>query len=388
MLANGAKRGFVKIKYTRFWPFGQTRHRSTPLYGNMSPMSENSDTSAPPAKSAFNSNRWRRASAEVRPRYTFSSCDPREAKRWQRALRRQFINRLGGFPDAVPLRPRVLSREDCGDYWRETLRFTSREGLSVFAYFLVPHDASQPLPTILCLHGHGPGADPIVGLNSDGKPLQEAEYQNAFAVQAVRQGYAVLAPEILGFGRRRETSEPGFHGHSCQTLSGTALMLGQTMAGWRTYDAMRALDYLETRPEVDTKRMGAMGISGGGLNTLYLAAVDTRVRAAMVSGFLNTFRDSIMSIDHCIDNFVPGLLLDAEMSDIAGLVAPRALWCENGTRDPIFPVAAFRRALRDVKKIYSVFAAPDNCDGEVFDGEHQFYGASAWDFLEKHLKHG
>lgn len=351
-------------------------------------MSETSEPLSLPAKSVFNSNRWRRASAGVQSHYAFSSCDPREAKRWQRALRRQFINRLGGFPAPVPLRPRVLSHEECDGYTRETLRFTSREGLVVFAYLLLPHDVPRPLPAILCLHGHGPGCDPIVGLGADGKPLSEPEYQNEFAVQAVRHGYAVLAIEILGFGRRREGTNHGYLGHSCPPLAGTALMLGQTMAGWRVYDAMRALDYLETRPEVDAKRLGAMGISGGGLNTLYLAAVDTRVRAAMVSGFLNTFRDSIMSIDHCIDNFVPGLLLDAEMSDIAGLVAPRALWCENGTRDPIFPVAAFRRALRDVKKIYGVLGAPDKCDGEVFDGEHKFHGVGAWDFLEKHLKHG
>jgi dienelactone hydrolase len=140
---------------------------------------------------------------------------------------------------------------------------------------------------------------------------------------AVQRGYAVLAIEILGFGRRREAPYPASpDASSCQTLSGTALMLGQTMAGWRVYDAMRAIDYLETRPEVDEKRIGAMGISGGGLNALYVAALDTRVRATVVSGFLNTFRDSMIGVHHCIDNFIPGLLLDAEMSDIAGLVAP------------------------------------------------------------------
>jgi len=339
-------------------------------------------------KNPYDSLKWKRDSSQVQPHYAFRSCDPREAKRWQTALRRHFIKRLGGFPEPVPLRPRVLKREDCGDYTRETLRFISRDGLTVYGYLLLPKHAPQPLPAILCLHGHGPGADPIVGLNADGKPLAEPEYQNLFAVQAVQHGYAALAIEILGFGRRRAGGDTNFHGHTCQVLSGTALMLGQCMAGWRVYDAMRAIDYLETRPEVDAKRIGAMGISGGGLNTLYLAAVDTRVRAAMVSGFLNTFRDSIMAIEHCIDNFVPGLLLDAEMSDIAGLVAPRALWCENGTRDSIFPVKAFRGALRDVQKIYTVFGAPDKCDGEVFEGEHQFHGAGAWDFLEQHLKNG
>jgi hypothetical protein len=109
------------------------------------------------------------------------------------------------------------------------------------------------------------------------------------------------------------------------------------------------------------------------------------VRATVVSGFLNTFRDSVLSMHHCIDNFVPGLLLDAEMSDIAGLIAPRPLWCENGDRDPIFPVRAFRKALRDVRKIYGVFGDTSLCNGEVFEGNHRFHGVGAWAFLKKHL---
>lgn len=341
----------------------------------------------------FDVARWRKTIASerhIQPKYSFTAKNLNEAKRWQRALRRQFIKRLGGFPaHDVPLRPRLLARDECDDYTRESLTFMSREGLPVFAYFLLPKGATAPLPTILCLHGHGYGVDAIVGLDGKGGPLKGKEYQNSFGLQAVRHGYAVLAIEVLGFGRRREGEfEGGSRASSCQTLSGTALMVGQTMAGWRVYDAIRALDYLETRPEVDQQRIGAMGISGGGLNTLYLTAVDERVSAAMVSGFMNTFRDSLMAIVHCVDNFVPGLLQDAEMTDVAGLVAPRALWCENGTKDSIFPVAAFRRALRDVQKIYKVFGVPERCAGEVFEGEHCFHGVGAWPFLEKYLKHG
>lgn len=328
---------------------------------------------------------------DVQPRYSFTAQGIDDAKQWQRTSRRQFIKRLGGFPaTAAPLQPRTIAREDFEDYTRETVQFQSREGLLVFAYFLLPKNLSAEarLPALICLPGHGYGVDATVGLDTFGhpRPAGETDYHHDFALQAVRRGYAVLAIEILGFGRRREGEfEPGSSASSCQTLTGTAFMLGETMAGWRVYDAMRAVDYLLTRPEVDPQRIGAMGISGGGLNTLYLAAVDTRIRAAVVSGFLNTFRNSIMSISHCIDNFVPGLLLDAEMSDIAGLVAPRALWCENGTTDKIFPVTAFRRALNDVKKIYKVFGVPKQCGGEVFEGGHQFYGVGAWKFLEKNL---
>jgi dienelactone hydrolase len=330
---------------------------------------------------------WKESQIKLKPHYTFEAQNLEEAKRWQRNLRRRFRNRLGGFPpDDSPLNARTLSSANLDGYTREEIRFSSRNGLYVFGYFLLPKEATTPLPTLLCLHGHGPGVNPIVGLDAQGKLLAEPEYQNSFALQAVQRGYAVLAIEILGFGRRREAPYPSSpDASSCQTLSGTALMTGQTMAGWRVYDAMRAIDYLHTRPEVDRKRFGTMGISGGGLNALYLSALDMRVRATVVSGFLNTFRDSMLGVPHCIDNFVPGLLLDAEMSDIAGLIAPRALWCENGSDDPIFPVKAFRRALRDVRKIYDAFGDMSLCNGEVFEGDHCFHGVGAWAFLEKHL---
>jgi dienelactone hydrolase len=336
---------------------------------------------------SFNATAWKQSLIRQRPHFSFTAQTLDEVKRWQRNLRRQFRNRLGGFPrGATPLRARTTSCTILDGYRREEIRFSSREGLHVFGYFLLPDKVTIPLPTLLCLHGHGPGVNPIVGLDPQGQPLAEPEYQNSFALQAVQRGYAVLAIEILGFGRRREVPCLALpDASSCQTLSGTALMLGQTMAGWRVYDACRAIDYLETRAEVDRKRIGAMGISGGGLNALYLSALDTRVRATMVSGFLNTFRDSMLGVHHCIDNFVPGLLLDAEMSDIAGLIAPRALWCENGSDDPIFPARAFRQALREVRKIYRALGTMERCNGEVFEGDHRFHGIGAWSFLEKHL---
>ena len=84
-----------------------------------------------------------------------------------------------------------------------------------------------------------------------------------------------------------------------------------------------------------------MGISGGGTH-LFSAALDPRIRVAMVSGYLNTFRDSVGSLAHCIDNYVPGILNWAEQYDVAGLIAPRALFA-NRRKDNIFPIAASSR---------------------------------------------
>jgi dienelactone hydrolase len=162
-------------------------------------------------------------------------------------------------------------------------------------------------------------------------------------------------------------------------------MLGETMTGWRVWDAMRALDVLQTRPEADPHRLATMGISGGGLTSLWTAAVDERVKVAVVSGYFNTFRASILAMDHCVDNYVPGVSLDLEMPDMAGLIAPRCLFAEGGTTDPIFPLPATEAAVRRAREIYGVFGVPDRFGSEVFEGEHQFHGVGAFRFLAEKL---
>jgi hypothetical protein len=106
----------------------------------------------------------------------------------------------------------------------------------------------------------------------------------------------------------------------------------------------------------------------------------------MVSSYLNTFRDSIFAMAHCTDNYVPGILKWAEMYDVAGLVAPRPLFAESGTRDTIFPIAASRTSFAKVQAIYDVFGAGGMVEHEVFDGPHSFWGKRGIPFLVKHLQ--
>ena len=325
------------------------------------------------------------------PSMSFSASTYGEAHKWQGELRAKLIELMGGFPsERCDLKAETLEVKEFEDYTRESVVFQSRENMSVFAYMLIPKiQMRKKLPAILCFHGHGRGVDDIVGMQADGSMREKlGGYQMDFALQCVRHGYVALAVEQFGFGRRRDEaakrSGPGVS--SCQPASGAALLLGQTMIGWRVYDGIRALDYLETRPEVDARRIGAMGISGGGTTSFHLAAVDQRVSAAVVSGYFNTFRDSIMSISHCIDNYIPGILRYAEMYDLAGLIAPRALFVESGTKDSIFPYRATLRSFDKAKAIYQVFGAEDQIGIEVFEGEHSFHGVGAFRFLEKHLK--
>jgi dienelactone hydrolase len=160
------------------------------------------------------------------------------------------------------------------------------------------------------------------------------------------------------------------------------------MIGWRAFDVMRTIDWIETRKDLDAKRVGCMGISGGGTCTLFAAAIEPRIRAAMLSCALNTFRDCIMSVSHCIDNYVPGILNWAEMYDVAGLIAPRPLFAEAGEKDDIFPIAASRASFDRVKRMYEVLGAPATFDHETFDGPHSFWGKKGLPFLAAQLKRG
>ncbi|MDQ2773473.1 MAG: acetylxylan esterase, partial [Acidobacteriota bacterium] len=207
--------------------------------------------------------------------------------------------------------------------------------------------------------------------------------QHDFALQAVEHGLAVFAIEPMGFGHRRDgrTRAKGPDATACQPAAGSALLLGETMIGWRVWDVMRSIDWIETRSELDGARVGCMGISGGGTCTQFAAALDLRIKAAFVSGYLNTFRDSIMAVSHCIDNYVPGILNWAENYDIAGLIAPRPLFSEGGDHDPIFPVNATRESYSRVKKVYEVFGAGSRVQQEIFEGEHVFHGVRGLPFL-------
>ena len=109
------------------------------------------------------------------------------------------------------------------------------------------------------------------------------------------------------------------------------------------------------------------------------------IRVAMISGYLNTFRGCIMSVAHCIDNYVPGIMQWAEMYDVAGLIAPRPVFIESGTKDTIFPIASSVQSFERLKKVYEVFGVGDAAEQEVFEGPHSFWGQRGLPFVSKNL---
>ena len=320
---------------------------------------------------------------------TYQAQNRKQAEAWQKQLRAKITELVGGFPPAHgALQPQTLEVREFPAYRREKFIFESRPGLAVLAYLLTPANAKQPYRTMVCVPGHGRGVDDIVGIDDQGQDRTTKDgYQHDFAIQVVEHGLAAVAIEPMAFGCRRGTQarKEGLGHSSCQPVAGAALLLGQTMIGWRVFDVMRTIDWIETRKELDASHVGCMGISGGGTCTAFSAALEPRIKAAMISGYLNTFRDSIFSLSHCIDNYVPGILNWAEMYDVAGLIAPRPLFAEAGAKDDIFPVEASRESFARVTKVYETLGAPDRFQTEIFEGTHSFHGVKGLPFLAEHL---
>jgi dienelactone hydrolase len=327
--------------------------------------------------------------AQAPRRLRFQARTRGQAEAWQKQLRAKVTELVGGFPAArTPLAPVTLETRAFPGYRREKIVFDASPGVSVLAYLLLPDKAKTPAPTMICIPGHGRGVDDIVGIDDKGRDrTDKAGYQHDFAIQVAEAGMAAVAIEPMAFGCRRDaiTARKGLSASACQPTAGGALLVGQTMVGWRVWDVMRTLDYIATRAELDSGRVGCMGISGGGTITVFATALEPRIRVALVSGYLNTFRDSVGSLSHCIDNYVPGILNWAEMYDVAGLIAPRPLFVESGDKDNIFPIAASVESFTKVREVYGVFGAAERIEQEVFPGEHSFWGKRGISFLARQL---
>jgi len=322
--------------------------------------------------------------------FAFRAQTRQEAERWQTETRDALAASIG-FQDSPPvdLNPQVIERVDRSDFVREKILLHTAPDVEMPVYLLLPQGAPTPRATVLAFAGHGYGVKDIVGLWEDGSERETPDgYHADFAVALCRRGFAVAAPEIACFGERQTDFSYLTTGQtaptSCTHAAMLAFHLGGSVIGIRVRDARRLVDYLETRPDCDTARLGAMGISGGGMHTFFSTAIDTRIRAAVISGYYSTFRDSILAMHHCACNFVPGLARFGEMYDLAGLLAPRPLLVEAGDHDPIFPVDAVQRSVERADEVYAVFdAGPVETD--YFEGRHRISGRRAYDFLVEQL---
>jgi dienelactone hydrolase len=322
---------------------------------------------------------------------------PQELAAWQAELRARLV-RLIALDSMIPapLQPKTTERVVCDGYDRERVEVQTEPGVIMPLYALIPQDqrAGERRPCIIAPHGHGSGGKLAVAGRQDIPTIEQTIIQHNYdyGVQLVRQGFIVFCPDARGFGERRELARQGqadLTNSSCNLLNHMALPLGQTVTGMWTWDLMRLIDYIETRSDCDATYLGCAGLSGGGLQTLWLSALDQRVKAAVVSGYFYGYKESLLVLnDNCSCNYVPGLWQLADMGDIGALMAPRPLLIETGTRDALNGASGVGNVLSQVestRRAYRLLGAERNLAHDVFEGEHRWNGIQAIPFLKHHL---
>ncbi len=259
--------------------------------------------------------------------------------------------------------------------------FESEENVTVSAHLLLPaKPVCGRLPLVICLQGHTTGAHISMGIAK--YPGDEELFQNGdrdFARQILARGQAALVLEQRGFGERGGTPRP-----ACTQIAMQALLLGRTLIGERCWDVSRALDMvLEHFPQIDPKKIAIMGNSGGGTVAFYAAALDTRIAACMPSCCFSSYYASIGSTLHCACNHIPGIALNFDMGDIAGLIAPRPLVVVTGKDDEQFPVEAARAQMAIASALYWQSGAPHMARHVIGPEGHRFYSVLSWPVFDE-----
>jgi dienelactone hydrolase len=271
---------------------------------------------------------------------------------------------------------------------------------------------------LVALHDHGGfyfwGKEKLIEGENEHPVLTEFKkhYYGGVSIASalVRQGYVVIVIDMFYWGERRLILDDdpadwrerprsiraeriaAFNqraGQSEQLVGRTIFAAGFTWPGIIFWDDIRTVDYLVTRPEVDPKRIGCVGLSVGGLRSCHLAALDDRIKAAVIVGWMASFPAQLKDhVRHTIGHtkLVPGLYRYLDYPDVATLGMPAALLIINGSRDQLFDLEGVRHSFNKITACYKKAGIAKKVRARFYDTPHEFNSdmqAEAWKWLEK-----
>jgi len=343
----------------------------------------------------------------------------RDVEDFKKAGRDKLLELLLYRPEAAPFRAEVVDRVERETHIREKILFSTSPHFRVPAYVLIPRNLKGRAPAIVDLHSHGGmflfGKEKVIDLGRNHAAMTDYHRRNydgrPTATEMVRRGYVVISIDAFMFGERRLIMDADLkHGWDrsryslddvralnlqCRsketTLVKAITWAGLTWPGIVFWDDIRTVDYLVTRPEVDRDRIGCIGISMGGYRACFLAALDERIQAACVTGFMSTLRPMIQAhVDtHSWVHYVPGLQKYLDLPDVAMLHAPKPLLVQQCQQDRLFPLAGMRSSIERIADGYAKAGAKDRFTGRFYDEPHiltRQMQDHAIDWFDKHLR--
>jgi len=290
----------------------------------------------------------------------YSSRSKSNAAKWQSELRSNLfgllkLNDLILENQKPKLNSSLIKTGDSTNYSIKELEINSTGTRRIKLILTIPKTTSKDLPAVVCIAGHG--GDRYTVYN-------DRKIYKGFASELARKEYITISVNV----GQHEIYESN-----------------RTLMGERLWDLMRCVDYLESLPMVDKKRIGCAGLSLGGEMSMWLGAMDQRIKVTVSSGFL-TLMDQ-MEQDHCMCWKFDGLRELVDYPDIYTLIAPRFLQCQNGSKEPpnAFIPELAKKALAEIEVIYQDFNQKNNVELIIHEGGHEIDLASLLGFFEHHL---
>jgi cephalosporin-C deacetylase-like acetyl esterase len=299
-------------------------------------------------------------------------------------VRRVMTEAVGGFPERTPLNPRVSGVLERSGYKVEKVIFESRPNFYVTANLYVPTTGQAPYPGVLFPLGHERGG-------------KSHDYWQRMLISLAKRGYVALAWDPIGQGERKQMYDEDFEErkavrstteHSIQGVQ--CLLTGSNVAQYTIWDGLRALDYLLSRPEVDTSRVACTGNSGGGTHTAYITALEDRIHIAMPSCYLTSW-------DYLLDTIgpqdaeqvlLPWIGAGLDHPDFIYAFAPRPYLMLSAVRD-FFAIGGARRTFAEATRLYERLGVSQKISMSEVDQGHGYHKPNreaAYNWLSRHFK--
>jgi len=276
----------------------------------------------------------------------------------------------------VPLDVQVIETETLPKVTRKKVTYASEKGHRVPAYLLIPNELDGKAPAMLCLHGTGGGKGRIAGLGAD---------YSRYALDLAQRGYVTIAPDYITLGENHIDFEA--LGYAAGTMKGV-------------WDHMRAVDLLQSLPEVDPDRIGAVGVSLGGHNSLFVGVFDPRLKVIVTSSGFDSFHDYMGGNlkGWCQGRYMPRIdtvygkepaKLPFDFPEVLAAIAPRYLYIHAPQSDSNFKLDSVKRCIAAAQPVFDLLGASDHIVASYPPGGHGFpqdAREAAYAFIDKVLK--
>lgn len=308
-----------------------------------------------------------------------------EWEAWKREARETLKELIGwDHMEPCPLDPvteEVVELE--GGIRREKVIIQTEPGVYMPMYILIPPKQGEgKQECYIALPGHqGGGKYSVAGCYGIPAIKDKIAFFNYdYGMQLAKRGYVAVCPDCRGFGERRDEAlqnqedEKAFLTSTCFHLAHMAEGIGETVAAMNAWDDARLIDYLYERDEWDMETLGVMGFSGGGMQTLWISALDDRVKRVIISGYLYGFKEALMVRNgNCNCNYVPRLWEHFDCGDIASLIAPRPLAVQSCRDDHLNGPRGLTNVVEQLDIVRAAYARYGKEQYPIWDvrpGEH------------------